>query len=178
MRYGLEISKKYAEMGVDIIWWGDDIAHERGPMMRPALFRKLIKTRYAYMTQEVRKIKPDIKIAFHSDGKIEWALDDLVEIGFDIINPLQPDVNDSAMVKQRYGKLLSVWGNVDTRTVMSQGSVEDVVNEVKHVLRTLSPGGGHIFCSNHGIQDTPRALDNILAFYWAFHQFKRYPILI
>jgi uroporphyrinogen decarboxylase len=95
-----------------------------------------------------------------------------------MINPLQPDVNNVTEVKKRYGKKLSVWGNVDTRTVMSSGTVEDVVSEVKHVLRTLSPGGGHVFCSNHGIQDTPRALDNILAFYWAFNQFKRYPIMV
>jgi uroporphyrinogen decarboxylase len=163
---------------VDIIWWGDDIAHEHGPLVSPAFFRTMIVPRYAYMAQEMRKINKDVKVAFHTDGKIEWALDDLIEMGVDMINPLQPDVNDVAMVKRRYGKRLSVWGNVDTRVVMSRGSVEDVVNEVKHVLRTLSPGGGHLFCSNHGIQDTPRALDNVLAFYWAFHQFRRYPITV
>jgi uroporphyrinogen decarboxylase len=128
------------------------------------------------MAQEVRKINKDVKIAFHTDGKVEWALDDLVEMGVDILNPLQPDVNDVALVKKRYGKHLSFWGNVDTRVVMTKGSAEDVVDEVKKVLRTLSPGGGHIFCSNHGIQDGPRALENVLAFYWAFSQFNRYPI--
>jgi uroporphyrinogen decarboxylase len=178
MRYGLEVSKQLALAGVDILWWGDDIAHERGPLIRPADFRALIKSRYAYMAQEVRKINKDIKIAFHSDGKVEWALDDLVEMGVDILNPLQPDVNDVAMVKKRYGKKLSFWGNVDTRVVMTRGSAEDVVEEVKKVLRTLSPGGGHIFCSNHGIQDGPKALENVLAFYWAFNQFKRYPIRV
>jgi uroporphyrinogen decarboxylase len=178
MRYGLEVSKKFVEAGVDILWWGDDIAHEHGPMIRPADFRQLIKDRYAYMTQEVRKINKDVLIAFHTDGKVEWALDDLVEMGVDILNPLQPDVNDVVMVKKRYGKLLSIWGNVDTRVVMTRGSAEDVVEEVKKVLRTLSPGGGHLFCSNHGIQDGPKALENVLAFYWAFNQFNRYPITI
>jgi uroporphyrinogen decarboxylase len=176
MRYGLAVSKELVRAGVDILWWGDDIAHENGPMIRPADFRDLIKSRYAIMVQEVRQINKDVKIAFHTDGKVGWALDDLVEIGIDMLNPLQPDVNDSETIKRRYGDRLSFWGNVDTRTVMSRGSVEDVVAEVRKVLRTLSPGGGHIFCSNHGIQDTPRALDNVLAFYWAFEKFSRYPI--
>ena len=115
-------------------------------------------------------------MAFHCDGRLEWALDDLVEIGVDMINPLQPDVNDVAGIKRRYGKKMAVWGNVDTRTVMSMGSVVDVVEEVKRVIRTLSPGGGHLVCSNHRVQTTARALDNILAYYWAVEQFRDYPI--
>jgi len=94
----------------------------------------------------------------------------------DIINPLQPDVNDTAAVKRRYGKRLTVWGNLDTRTVMSSGSVFDVVEEVKQTIRTLSPGGGHLLCSNHTIHSTPRAVENTIAYYWAAHAFRDYPI--
>jgi uroporphyrinogen decarboxylase len=176
MGYALPVSKKMAELGVDIVWWGDDVSHERGPMLKPADFRSMIKPRYAYMAQEVRKVNKDVKIAFHSDGAIEWMLDDLADIGFDIINPLQPDANDVAAFKKRYGKRFTVWGNVDTRVVMSSGSVTDVIEEVKHVIRVLAPGGGHIFCSNHSIQDTARALENTVSFYWAFNQFNQYPI--
>jgi uroporphyrinogen decarboxylase len=120
----------------------------------------------------------NIKFAFHCDGKVEWALDDLVEIGVDIINPLQPDVNDVAAVKKRYAKKLTVWGNVDTRHIMSEGSAIDVVEEVKKVISTLSPGGGHLLSSNHTIQATPRALENTIAFYWAAHTFRDYPISV
>jgi uroporphyrinogen decarboxylase len=109
---------------------------------------------------------------------VEWALDDLVEVGVDIINPLQPDVNDVEAVKKRYRKKLSVWGNVDTRSVMSKGSVFDVVEEVKKVIGTLSPGGGHLLSSNHTIQSTPRAVENTIAFYWAAHMYRSYPIRI
>jgi uroporphyrinogen decarboxylase len=128
------------------------------------------------MIQEVRKVNKNVKIAFHSDGEIGWALDDLVEIGFDIINPLQPDVNDSVEVKRRYGKSLTIWGNVDTRHVMSNGSCSDVVEEVRKVIRTLAPGGGLILCSNHQIQSTARAVDNTIAYYWAADKFRNYPI--
>ncbi len=176
MNHSLVLSKELVKMGVDILWWGDDFSTETGPVMKPELFRRLLKPRYARAFGELRKLNKDIKIAFHCDGKVEWALDDLVEVGVDIINPLQPDANDVAAVKKRYWKKLSVWGNVDTRRVMSQGSAEEVVEEVKNVIRTLSPGGGHLLSSNHTIQSTPRALDNTIAYYWAAHAFRGYPI--
>lgn len=176
MQYHLAVSKKLVAMGVDIIWWGDDIADESGPFISPELYRELIKPRHAYMIQEVKKINKDVKIAFHTDGKIGWALDDLVEIGVDILNPLQPDVNDVAEIKRKYGKKLVFWGNVDTRKIMSHGSCSDVVNEVQNVIETLGPGGGLILSSNHTIQATARAVDNTIAFYWACQKFGKYPV--
>lgn len=176
MEHSLTLSRELLKMGVDIIWWGDDFSMDAGPLLSPTLFKKMLVPRYAHMVAEAKKIDKNVKIAFHSDGKIEWALDGLLDAGIDIINPLQPDVNDVAAVKKRYGKKLTVWGNVDTRRVMSYGSVSDVINEVKHVIETLSPGGGHIFCSNHTIQATPRAVENTIAFYWAVKEFRKYPI--
>jgi uroporphyrinogen decarboxylase len=176
MSHSLALSRELVKMGVDILWWGDDFSVESGPIMRPELFRQLLVPRYAKAFNELRKMDKNVKIAFHCDGKVEWALDDLVEAGVDIINPLQPDVNDVAAVKRKYGKKLSVWGNVDTRRIMSRGTPLEVVEEVKNVIRTLSPGGGHLLSSNHTIQATPRAVENTIAFYWAAHSFRSYPI--
>jgi uroporphyrinogen decarboxylase len=176
MQFSLAISKRLVEMGVDIIWWGDDVGVETGPMISPALFRALIIPRYAHMVEEVKKINNEIKIAFHTDGSIEWALDDLVDVGFDILNPLQPDANDVKAVKKRYGKRLSFWGNVDTRNVMSSGTVQDVISEVRQVIDTLGHGGGLILCSNHTIQATARAFENTVAYYWAANHFRDYPL--
>ncbi len=176
MNHSLILSKELVGMGVDILWWGDDFSFESGPIMQPALVRELLIPRYSRVFNELRAIDRNVKIAFHCDGNVEWALDDLVEAGVDVINPLQPDANDVPAVKRRYGKKLTVWGNVDTRNVMSNGSAAEVVEEVKNVIRTLSPGGGHILSSNHTIQATPRAVDNTIAFYWAAHAFRDYPI--
>jgi uroporphyrinogen decarboxylase len=176
MQHSLALSRELVRMGVDILWWGDDFSVETGPLMHPMLFRKLLLPRYARAFSELRGLNRGIKIAFHCDGKVEWALDDLIEAGVEIINPLQPDANDVAAVKRRYGDRLSVWGNVDTRKVMSSGSAAEVVEEVRKVIRTLSPGGGHLLSSNHTIQSTPRALENTIAYYWAAHSFRSYPI--
>lgn len=178
MEHSLALSRELVEMGVDILWWGDDFSMENGPLMAPDLFRRLLIPRYAKVFTELRDINQNVKIAFHCDGQVVWALDDLVEIGVDIINPLQPDVNDVAEVKKRYRDKLTVWGNVDTRTVMSKGCAADVVEEMKKVIATLSPGGGHILSSNHTIQATPRALENTITYYWAAHTFRNYPIAI
>jgi uroporphyrinogen decarboxylase len=178
LEHSLALSRELVKMGVDILWWGDDFSVETGPLMSPDLFRQLLIPRYARVIGELKTMDKNIKFAFHCDGKVEWALDDLVEIGVDIINPLQPDVNDVAAVKKRYAKKLTVWGNVDTRHIMSEGSAIDVVEEVKKVISTLSPGGGHLLSSNHTIQATPRALENTIAFYWAAHTFRDYPISV
>jgi len=178
MDVSLKISKKLVEMGVDIIWWGDDIGNERGPYINPELFRELLKQRYDYMIREVKKINKNVKVAFHTDGKIDWALDDLVEIGIDILNPLQPDVNNVANIKKKYGKKLTFWGNVDTRKVMSEGTFEEVAEEVKNCISVLSPGGGHILCTNHTVQATERAVDNVIAYYYIADKSRNYPIKI
>jgi uroporphyrinogen decarboxylase len=176
MRHSLALSKELVRMGVDILWWGDDFSIETGPLIRPELFRKILLPRYAEAFAELREINKDLAIAFHCDGKVEWALDDLVDAGVNVINPLQPDANDVAAVKKRYRKKLAVWGNADTRNVLSKGSAIDVVGEVKKVIGVLSPGGGHLLSSNHTIQATPRAVENTIAYYWAAHAFRDYPI--
>lgn len=176
MEYHLNLAKKLVKAGVDIFFFGDDIASEDGPLINPKLYRELIKPKHAYLIHEVKKINKNIKIAYHTDGKVDWALDDIIEIGVDILNPLQPDVNDVEAIKKKYGKKLTFWGNVDTRNVLADGSSFDVVEEVKNVIRKLGSGGGLILCSNHRMQNTPRAIDNIIAFYWAANAFRAYPL--
>lgn len=176
MEISLAVSRKLVEMGVDIIFWGDDIANERGPYIDPKLYRKLLKPRYAKMVDEVKSINRNIKIAYHSDGKIDWLLEDLVDLNFDIFHPLQPDVNDIAEIKRRYGKKLTFWGNVDTRRVMNKGTFLDVAEEVRKTIEILSPGGGHILSTNHNVQASERAIDNVVAYYWTANKFRNYPL--
>lgn len=176
MDYTLKISKKLVEMGVDIIWWGDDVSNERGPYINPRLFSELIKPRYAYMVDEVKKINKNVKVAFHCDGNVNWAIKDFIEIGFEILNPMQPDANNVEEIKRKYGKKLSFWGNVDTRRIMNIGKFTDVAEEVRKVIEVLSPGGGHILCTNHTVQSSERAVDNTAAYYWAAEHFRNYPL--
>lgn len=176
MEISLNISRKLVEMGVDIIWWGDDVSNERGPYINPKLFYELLKPRYAKMVDEVKKINKNVKVAFHCDGKIDWVIEDFIDIGFDILNPLQPDVNNVSEIKKKYGKKLAFWGNVDTRRIMTKGTFSDVAEEVRNVIEVLSPGGGHILCTNHTVQASERGVDNIAAYYWSAEKYRKYPL--
>jgi uroporphyrinogen decarboxylase len=166
---------KMVALGVDIIWIGDDFGTQDRMLMSPELFREFFKPRYAKLFAKWKAINPRVKIAFHSDGNIYPIIGDLVEIGLDILNPVQPKSMDPGRVKQDFGKHLTLWGTVDVQSVLPFGTRADVIGEVQLRLRTAGHGGGLIIAPAHNIQpDVP--LENILAFYQAAKQYGRYPL--
>ena len=168
--------RKFVQLGVDIVWIGDDFGAQNRMMISPALFREFFKPRYARLFAEWKRINPRVKIAFHSDGYITPIIADLVEIGLDILNPVQPKSMDPAEVKRNFGDRLALWGTIDIQEVMPFGTPEDVRNEIRLRVRTAGRGGGLILAPAHNIQaEVP--LENILAFYSAAKECGRYPIM-
>jgi uroporphyrinogen decarboxylase len=167
--------REFAKLGVDIIWIGDDVGAQDRMLISPKTFREFLKPRYAKLFAEWRTIHPNVKIAFHSDGYCYPIVADLVEIGLDILNPVQPKSMDPAKVKNDFGDRLTLWGTVDIQEVLPFGTPQDVANEVKLRLRTAGPGGGLIIAPAHNIQSEV-SIENILAFYNAAKQYGRYPI--
>lgn len=175
MNYSLVAGKKLIQLGVDIIWVGDDFGMQEGMIISPELWREYFKPRYAFMFEEFRKVRPDIKIAYHSDGNIEPIMPEYIEIGLDILNAVQPKAINSARLKEKYGHKLSFWGSVDIQEVLPYGTPEDVERETRLRIATLGPGGGLILAPAHNIQpDVP--LENILAFYEAARKYGKYPL--
>jgi uroporphyrinogen-III decarboxylase len=162
-------------LGVDVIWIGDDFGMQDGMIISPQLFREFFKPRYAYLFSKWKTLNPNVKIAFHSDGNIFPIIPDLIEVGLDILNPVQPKSMDPAKVKKMYGDKLSFWGPVDIQEVLPFGTPQDVANEVKLRLRTVGKGGGLIIAPAHNIQSQV-PLENILAFYETAKTFGRYPL--
>ncbi|MFW6138600.1 MAG: uroporphyrinogen decarboxylase family protein, partial [Spirochaetota bacterium] len=155
-----------AGLGVDIIWMGDDFGTQESLIVSPGTWREFFKPRYARLIEAFRKIKPDVKIAYHSDGNIEQLLPEYIEIGVDILNAVQPQAMDPAHLKKRFGKSLGYWGTMDIQDTFPRGGPEDVENEVKLRVQTVGRGGGLILGPSHNFQpDVP--LENILAFYRA-----------
>jgi len=173
--FQLVTGKTLAGLGVDILWLGDDFGTQHSLIVSPDTWREFFKPRYAGLIHEFRKINPDVKIAYHSDGNIETLLPEYIDIGVNILNAVQPKSMDPAHLKQRFGKNLSFWGTVDIQDVMPFGSPHDVEEEVKLRIRTVGPGGGLILGPSHNIQpDVP--LENILAFYRAAREYGNYPL--
>ena len=129
----------------------------------------------AKLYSELKSINPGLKIAYHTDGNVYPIIDDLVEIGLDILNPIQPKSMDPYLIKKKYGKDLTLWGTVDIQETLPFGTTEDVEKEVRGRIKNLAPGGGFIISPTHHVQiDTP--LDNFFTFWNTAGKYGTYPI--
>ncbi len=155
-KYHLAAAKKLAKMGVDMIWTGDDIGGQNGMLISPKLWREFFKPRMANFIKEIKSINPELKVAYHSDGNISDVIEELIEIGVDVLNPIQPACIDPAKIKEQYGDRLCFWGSIDEQHTLPFGTAEDVKNEVIMRLKTIGKNGGLIIGPTHHVQlDTP-----------------------
>ena len=160
--YHLTAAKKLVQMGVDMIWIGDDVGAQNAMLISPQQWRKIFKPKMANFIQTLKNIKPGLKVAYHSDGNIHPIIGDLIEIGLDILNPVQPASMNPARIKKEFGDKLSFWGTIDEQHTLPFGSPADVQKEVKQRIETVGKNGGFIISPAHHVQlDTP--LEN----FWA-----------
>jgi uroporphyrinogen decarboxylase len=154
---------------------GDDYASNVGTIISPRMFRKFIKPVLAQFVETIRSYRADIQIMFHSDGLLTSLLDDLIEVGVDVIHPLEPLPGvDFREIKKLYGRRVSFLGGIDISHALP-GTREEVVREVETRVRQLAPGGGYILApSNHIQADVPP--ENVETLYRAARQFGGYPI--
>jgi uroporphyrinogen decarboxylase len=161
-QYHLTAAKQLTRMGVDMIWTGDDMGTQHSMMISPRMWRRFFKDRMANFISELKAINPQVKVAYHSDGNIVPIIPELIEIGVDILNPVQPKSMDPEKLKKEFGDRLCFWGSIDEQYTLPFGSPKDVQKEVLQRLQTLGKGGGLIIGPTHHVQlDTP--LEN----FWA-----------
>jgi uroporphyrinogen decarboxylase len=155
-RYHLAAARRLVEMGVDMIWLGDDVGGQTNMLISPSHWRKFLKPRLASFIYELKAINPQVNVAYHSDGAIEPIISDLIEIGLDVLNPIQPACMDPSQLKKRYGNNLCFWGSIDEQHTLPFGTPAEVKAEVLLRLKTLGKGGGLIIGPTHHVQlDTP-----------------------
>ena len=150
---------------VDVLMASDDLGVQNSLMMSPKAYRELFKPRHRRYFQLMHEMSPG-KVFFHTCGSVVDILDDLVEIGVDILHPVQVTARgmEPKALKARYGDRLSFWGAIDTHRVLPRGSVAEVEAEVERRVEELGDGGGFVLGAVHNIQpDVP--LENILAMY-------------
>ena len=157
----------------DIIRFGDDLGTNGGPFMSPNTYRSLFKPRHTILCDYVHK-NSKMKTFLHSCGSIRALLPDLIEAGYDIINPVQTTCRgmEPDGLKKDFGKDICFWGGgCDTRTVLPTGTPAEVKEHVKRRLEILAPGGGFVFNTVHNIlPDVPP--QNIVAMFEAIHEFN------
>lgn len=154
---------RYAAVDPDIIMLGDDVGTQRGLLMSAKLWRKWLKPRLAAVIAAARVVRPNILIAYHSDGDVTDLVDDFIEIGIDILNPVQPECMDPFSLRRRYGDTLSFWGTLGTQSTLPFGSPEDVRRDVEQRIELIGRDGGLILAPTHMVEpEVP--WENILAF--------------
>jgi uroporphyrinogen decarboxylase len=170
-QYHLTAAKKLVEMGVDMIWTGDDMGTQQTMLIAPKWWRQSLKPRMANFISTLKEINPNIKIAYHSDGNIYQIIPDLIDIGLDVLNPIQPACIDPVKVKKDFGDKLCFWGTMDEQHTLPFGTPADVEKEVKERLKTIGKNGGLIISPTHHVQlDTP--LENFWAMVNTIRQTK------
>ncbi len=162
-----------AGAGVDVLRIGDDVGTQHGMMFSPAIWRSLFKPVLREYIALAKQINPDVLIWYHSDGDIRDIIPDLIEIGLDILNPVQPECMDPVELKREYGRDLAFWGTIGTQTVMPFGTPDDVRETVRRMIDTVGSGGGLCLAPTHVLEpEVPIA--NIEAFMDAIVEYGCY----
>jgi uroporphyrinogen decarboxylase len=146
----------FAEIGdvVDVFFDGDDLGTQQSLLFSPEIYRAYMKPRHAEVFRAIHE-RTAARVGLHSCGAIRPLIPDLIEIGLDVLNPVQVSAvgMDSAGLKRDFGRDLTFWGGgVDTQRVLWAGTPQEVRDEVRRRIDDLMPGGGFVFAAVHNIQ--------------------------
>ncbi len=145
-----------ARAGADVIRLADDVGTQRGLMMSARMWREWLKPGLAAVVAAARRESPDIHIFYHSDGDVTELVPEFIEIGIDILNPVQPECMDPIALKKQYGDRLCFWGTIGTQTTMPFGTPDEVRATVRHMIDTVGRGGGLVVGPTHMLEpDVP-----------------------
>lgn len=163
--FSTALGKRLVELGVDGIWFGDDFGAQNGMMISPKMWRKIFKPRYRELFQEFKAANPNLLLMYHTDGAVAPILEDLIEIGLDVFNPVQPNVpgHDPQELKTKFGDRMAFWGAIDQQNLLPNGTAAEIEVDVAEKIRVLGAGGGYMCAPAHIIQ-ADVSLENVEAF--------------
>jgi uroporphyrinogen decarboxylase len=161
---------------VEMVETSDDYGMQTGPLISPELYREMLKPAHRRLNSFIKE-RTRAKIYLHSCGSIAGVLDELIDAGIDVINPVQPKAKDmsSAGLKSRFGKRVVFHGGVDEQYVLPHGSIEEVREEVRRRIGAFAPGGGYLFAPAHNIQDDVPP-ENVVMMFASALELGHYPI--
>ncbi len=162
---------------VDMIKIGDDLGTQQSLMISPKMYRTMLKPIHADFIRFIKE-RTKAKVFFHTDGDVEPLIEDFIEIGVDILNPIQTSAGkmaDLVSLKAKYGDRIVFCGAIDTHRVLPYGTPDEVRAEVKRVIEALAPGGGFMLGPVHTVMDDVPG-ENVLAMVDAVEEYGRYPL--
>jgi uroporphyrinogen-III decarboxylase len=167
----VKMTKALVDAGVDFVFPADDVAFKTGLFIPPKLFKEMWVKRMARIFEPA--VNAGIPIMFHSDGRIDDIVEDLIEMGLNCLNPMDPYGVDYREYKKKYGSRLCLSGNVDIEFPLSKGTPEDVDSDVRAHMEILKPGGGYVATVSHSVVNyIPH--ENVIAYINAVHKYGQY----
>jgi len=172
-RIKCDIARAYVEAGVDVVWTGDDLGTQKQLVFSPATWRRFIRPCLLRIVSAIREASKTVLIAFHSCGHVEPLAGELADAGIQVLESVQPEANDVALLKREHGGRLAFWGTVGAQSVMPHGTPADVRDEVRRRIEAVGRGGGLMISPAH-VLGPEVAARNVLAFFEAVEEFGRY----
>ncbi len=162
-----------AKGGIDLLWLGEDLGSQRGPLISLELFRRHIRPQIPKFVDLAASF--NIPAMIHSCGSSSWAFDDFIQMGIKVVDTLQPEAVDMSpsSLKERYGGKLVFHGCISTAGVLAYGTPDDVTRNVQETLEIMKPGGGYVLAPTHSIQDNT-SVENVIAMFEAAKKYGAY----
>ncbi len=163
----LEILRRTLEAasgGVDLLWLGEDLGTQRGPIISRDVYRKHLQPIHRKFVDMASSF--GVPAIIHSCGSSSWAFDDFIEIGIAVVDTLQPEAHDMApgYLKATFGDRLAFHGCISTAGPVATGTVQETIDTCRETLETMMPGGGYCFAPTHALQDNSPT-ENVIAMY-------------
>lgn len=161
---------------VDMVETSDDYGTQLGLLISPRTYREIIKPSHCALLHAIHA-RTSAKVFHHSCGSVNRILDDLIDAGVDVINPVQPSAAgmDALALKSKFGERISFHGAIDVQTVLPTGTCDDVARHVAEQMAALAPRGGYVVAPAHNIQDDVPP-ENVVALYAVAHARGAYPL--
>ena len=169
------LALQLVKAGADAIWLGEDLGSQTSTLISPEDWRLKFKPRHKRIIEKLHQENPDIIIIMHSDGAVAPLLDDFIEIGVDVYNPVQPNVSgsDPKELKDKYGERMCFFGGIDQQTLLPSGDIEKIRSEIKERISILGKNRGYLLAPAHILQ-TDVSAETILEMIKAAREFGRY----
>jgi uroporphyrinogen decarboxylase len=173
--YNCDYANRLLDLGCDGLSVGEDWGNNYSMFINPRLWRQYFKPRYQQLFRIAKERGK--QVFFHSDGNITPIVGDLVEIGVDSLNPVQPECMDQLEIKRKYGDQLTIDTGVSNQHTLPHGTPEDVKKETLRAIKDLAPGGGFVYGTSHfALYDVP--IENVITLYETVKKHGSYPIQV
>jgi uroporphyrinogen decarboxylase len=152
--WSMGLALQLVKAGVDAIWFGEDLGSQTSTLISPDDWRARFRPRHKRMIERLRKENPDIVIIMHSDGAVAPLINDFIEIGVDVYNPVQPNVagSDPKELKDRYGDRICFFGGIDQQSLLPSGNIPLIRDEIKKRIEILGKNRGYLLAPAHILQ--------------------------